>query len=61
MPTRIVLTLPMRPLRTASLATRNVFQGFDERCWLPTWRIRFFARTAVRKAIEPPMSYVSGF
>ena len=51
----------MRPLRTASVAMRKVFHGFDERCWLPTCRMRFFARTTVRSAIASAMSYVSGF
>ena len=56
MPIFTVWMRPMRPLRTASVATRNVFQGFDDRCWLPVCRMRFFARTAVRSAMASLMS-----
>ena len=35
-PTRIVLTLPMRPLRTSSTACRNL-PPYSLRCWLPVW------------------------
>ena len=35
MPIFTVWMRPMRPLRTASVATRNVFHGFEDRCWLP--------------------------
>ena len=56
MPIFTVWMRPMRPFRTASVAMRNVSHGFDERCWLPVWRMRFFARTAVRSAMASWMS-----
>ena len=47
---RTVFTWPMRPLRTASVAGRKAVKGLAERCWLPVWRMTFFARTTRRSA-----------
>lgn len=52
------LILPMRPLRTYSIALRN---SLLDRCWLPVWKTTLCLRTASMQALASLMVSVSGF